>query len=124
MIIDRYIAPAMRAAFLSGCIGYFVWVQGRAPSRPTSKKIFRHIKSQRPAIAAQSNRARDECRCKDQPNPEAGTAQIFSRSQRHRADGMSVEGERFGSKSQQTIFQHGGEIRSVERDLLKETNRE
>src|SRR4029453_10175271 len=105
-------APGIRPDFLSECMGFLLcWFFRRAD------------KSQRSAIAAQPDCGGEECSGEYQSNPKTRAAKISSRSKCYRVDGVGAESERLRSEADQTVLQHGGEMRSVERDLLEEANR-
>src|SRR5262249_2564613 len=76
------------------------------------------------AITTQPDRCGNEYRGEYQPDPESSRAQISVRGQLRAVDGVRVERKSFRRKPDQAIFQHGAEMRSAERDLLKKTNRE
>src|SRR5260370_8423412 len=104
-------APAIRADFFSGCMGFLLcWFFGRAD------------KSQRHAIAAQQDRCDDECRGECQPDPEARAAQVSSWSELWAIDRVTGEGKRFRGESHQAVSEHLREMRRVERDLLEESD--
>src|SRR6266487_5403134 len=83
--------------------------------------------SDRFTITAQPDRSGEEHRGDRQPDPETWCAQISARSQfRQRFDRVPAvrpEGERLRSPAKQAVVHHGGEIRSVERNLLEDLDR-
>ncbi len=80
------------------------------------------MKSQWAAITAQPNGGSNENGGENQSEPETRTAQVSPWSESWNCVG--AEFKRFRRESQQTVLQHGGEIGSVECDLLEEANRE
>ena len=99
--MDRYTAPAMRAAFLVGCMN-FSFVSTSADE------------SNWPSVAMQPDCCGEECGGKCQPDPEAGRAQKFSRSQLHHHRHISFrnQGESFLGESDHPIFQQRSQMRS------------
>src|SRR4030095_1182550 len=105
--------PAMRAAFLVS----FIWCFSLSDWRSWEK-------SQRPAITAQPDCRRDECRGEYQAKPKTWRAQVRARGQSRAVDGADVKSERRRRESHQTVFQHRGEMRSAECDSLEKCDRQ
>src|SRR6266852_1514244 len=88
--------------------------------------------SDRIAIAAQPDGCGDACRGECQPDPQTRAAQEPPRGELCQRNKMGIdrdarlvpEVESAGSESKQAFFQQGAEIRSVERDLLEDADRE
>src|SRR5438876_10076471 len=99
--MDRYTAPAMRAAFLVGCMN-FSFVSRSADESNWS------------SVAMQPDCCGEECGGKCQPDPEAGRAQKFSRSQLHHQRDISFRdaGEGLLGEHDFPIFQEQSYVRS------------
>src|SRR6266403_1774991 len=87
--IDKYTAPAMRAAFLVGCM------------RASPFSFWKSVESERSAITPQPDCCSDECDSERQADPELRCAEIFSRRERHGANPAHAEGKRFGGDCEQ-----------------------
>src|SRR5437870_3742474 len=80
------------------------------------------LESQWPAITTQPYCCDNECRGNYQSEPETRRAQVSQ--WRKLWDRMCLKCEGLWSKSQQPVPDHGGEMQTVECDLLEEGNRE
>src|SRR5262245_39062379 len=111
--IDRYTAPATRAALSVGCIKscLLCW-------------LLRSNRSEWSAITTQSNCDSNEYHGNDQSKPKTRRAQVCAGGKLRGGDGMHLKRKGLWCESHQTVFHHRGEMRSPERDLLKKSDRE
>src|SRR6266550_3199431 len=99
-----------------------------APSRLGVSDRISCITSDWSAITAQPDCCREKCRRDHQPDPETRAAQVSSRSElRQRVDrglAVAVKVESLRRESHQAVHQHGGKIRSAERNFLEDLDRD